>query len=172
MIIIPQNDMASNNLNAPTANPPLATFLDSPPPYDPQDGRTTVDNNKKADQLGSPHSHSQPQPQPQPQLQPQPSQPMLADLSIPVSYGAVMLPGPPPVHQYRGPNGEILYGLLPPTHPEMICLQQGHDEKTHYGILGLLAAVFWFPLGIGLCMLDSKVKCKRCHKVIDEGICG
>ena len=92
--------------------------------------KITADGSKKADQLGSPQS------QPQPQLQPQPSQPMLADLSIPASYGAVMLPGPPPVHQYRGPNGEILYGLLPPNHPEMICLQQGHDEKTHYGVLG------------------------------------
>ncbi|KAJ8696078.1 hypothetical protein PTI98_005976 [Pleurotus ostreatus] len=110
MIIIPQNDMASNNLNAPTANPPLATFLDSPPPYDPQDGRTTVDNNKKADQLGSPHSHSQPQPQPQPQLQPQPSQPMLADLSIPVSYGAVMLPGPPPFTSIVDPMGRFFTG--------------------------------------------------------------
>ncbi|KAF9501645.1 hypothetical protein BDN71DRAFT_1438231 [Pleurotus eryngii] len=159
MIIIPQNDMTST----PT-NPPLSTFLDSPPPYDPQDGKFTADNSKKPDQLGSP--------QPQPQLQPQSLQPMLAGPSIPVSYGATMLPGPPLVHQYRGPNGEILYGLLPPNHPEMICLQQGHDGKTQYGVLGLLAAIFWFPLGIGLCMLDSKVKCRRCQKVIDEGICG
>jgi hypothetical protein len=54
-------------------------------------------------------------------------------------------------------------------HPEMVCLQQGHVVRTRYGILGLLAAVFWFPLGVGLCLLDRKTKCERCGFVIEEG---
>lgn len=74
----------------------------------------------------------------------------------------------------------------------MICLQAGeHVPQTNYGILGesllslfpcpavvltgiigLLAAVFWFPLGIGLCLIDKKVKCSRCGITIDEGVCG
>jgi len=32
--------------------------------------------------------------------------------------------------------------------------------------LGLIAAVVWFPLGIGLCLLDRTVTCKRCGAVI------
>lgn len=36
---------------------------------------------------------------------------------------------------------------------------------------GVLAAIFWFPLGIGLCLLDKRVQCIRCGQVIDEGIC-
>lgn len=54
-------------------------------------------------------------------------------------------------------------------HPEMICLQQGHIIKTKYGILGILAAVFWFPLGIGLCLLDKRTKCERCGLLIEDG---
>lgn len=51
----------------------------------------------------------------------------------------------------------------------MVCLQQGHVIRTKYGILGILAAVFWFPLGIGLCLLDKRVKCERCGLLIEEG---
>lgn len=59
---------------------------------------------------------------------------------------------------------------LPPDHPEMICLQAGeHVRHTRFGLLGVLAAVFWFPLGIGLCLLDRRIVCKRCGRVIDDG---
>ncbi|KIP08421.1 hypothetical protein PHLGIDRAFT_18938 [Phlebiopsis gigantea 11061_1 CR5-6] len=90
--------------------------------------------------------------------------------------------GPPPpswpsmpatvVYNYVNPtNGDVVSSLLPPDHPEMVCLQQGHLPHTRYGILGVLAAVFWFPLGIGLCLLDRRVKCGRCGRIIDDGLC-
>ncbi|KAG2128958.1 uncharacterized protein EDB93DRAFT_1095763 [Suillus bovinus] len=80
----------------------------------------------------------------------------------------------PTVYHYQNPlTGERIASLLPPDHPEMICLQQGaHVTETSFGILGILAAIVWFPLGVGLCLLDRRVKCKRCGAVIDNGICG
>ncbi|KAI0093037.1 hypothetical protein BDY19DRAFT_921678 [Irpex rosettiformis] len=91
--------------------------------------------------------------------------------------------GPPPtnfpsmpattVYNYRNPmTGDIVCSLLPPDHPQMICLQQGHVLQTKFGMLGILAAIFWFPLGIGLCLLDRKVYCSRCGQLIDDSICG
>ena len=38
-------------------------------------------------------------------------------------------------------------------------------------ILGVIAAIVWFPLGIGLCLLDRRVQCKRCGESIEEGLC-
>jgi hypothetical protein len=98
----------------------------------------------------------------------------------------------PTVYYYNNPvTGDRITSLLPPSHPEMVCLQAGeHVPHTKYGILGesfrsdiklwksysycagLLAAVLWFPLGIGLCLIDRKVKCSRCGLTIDEGVCG
>ncbi|KIK69065.1 hypothetical protein GYMLUDRAFT_214027 [Collybiopsis luxurians FD-317 M1] len=79
----------------------------------------------------------------------------------------------PALYHYRNPlTQETVVSLLPPDHPEMICLQAGeHITESHFGLLGILAAVFWFPIGVGLCLLDRKVKCRRCGKVIDDGIC-
>ncbi|KAJ7282914.1 hypothetical protein C8J57DRAFT_1296960 [Mycena rebaudengoi] len=79
----------------------------------------------------------------------------------------------PIVYHYTNPmTGEHVASLLPPDHPEMVCLQAGeHVPYTNYGLLGILAAVFWFPLGIGLCLLDRRVKCSRCGRSIDEGLC-
>ncbi|KAJ7680591.1 hypothetical protein DFH06DRAFT_1163613 [Mycena polygramma] len=86
--------------------------------------------------------------------------------------GPSSLPNPV-VYYYDNPlTGEHVASLLPPNHPEMICLQAGeHVPHTNFGLLGILAAVFWFPLGVGLCLLDRRVKCSRCGKVIDDGIC-
>ncbi|KAJ7497565.1 hypothetical protein FB451DRAFT_1211958 [Mycena latifolia] len=80
----------------------------------------------------------------------------------------------PVVYHYNNPlTGEHVASLLPPDHPEMICLQAGeHVPHTNYGLLGILAAVFWFPLGVGLCLLDRRVKCARCGRVIEDGFCG
>ncbi|KAL0581352.1 hypothetical protein V5O48_000728 [Marasmius crinis-equi] len=83
--------------------------------------------------------------------------------------------GPPPtVYHYTNPvTGDHIASLLPPDHPEMICLQSGkHVRETSFGVLGILAAVFWFPLGVGLCLLDRRVKCRRCGQVITDGLCG
>ncbi|KIK00224.1 hypothetical protein K443DRAFT_679314 [Laccaria amethystina LaAM-08-1] len=84
-----------------------------------------------------------------------------------------MVPSPT-VYNYTNPRtGERIVSLLPPNHPEMICLQEGmHLPHTKYGLFGILAAVFWFPLGIGLCLLDRRVRCSRCGLHIDNGICG
>ncbi|CAK5265670.1 unnamed protein product [Mycena citricolor] len=75
-------------------------------------------------------------------------------------------------HYHNSRTGEHVASLLPPDHPEMICLQAGeHVPMTNYGFLGILAAVFWFPLGVGLCLLDRRVKCARCGHVIEDGFC-
>ncbi|KAI0789127.1 hypothetical protein C8Q75DRAFT_766578 [Abortiporus biennis] len=81
---------------------------------------------------------------------------------------------PTTVYNYVNPvTHEHVVSLLPPNHPQMICLQEGrHVTETKYGLLGILAAIFWFPLGIGLCLLDRKVKCTRCGMILDEGYCG
>ena len=97
------------------------------------------------------------------------------------------------VYHYVHPlTHERLASVLPPTHPEMRCLQEGgHVLQTNFGLLGtrlchvycalcpivlmfipgILAAIFWFPLGIGLCILDRRVKCSRCGLTIDGGLC-
>jgi hypothetical protein len=45
----------------------------------------------------------------------------------------------PTVYHYQNPlTGERIASLLPPNHPEMICLQEGcHVNETKYGILGM-----------------------------------
>ncbi|EKM74938.1 hypothetical protein AGABI1DRAFT_47176 [Agaricus bisporus var. burnettii JB137-S8] len=80
----------------------------------------------------------------------------------------------PTVYHYVNPTtGEHVTSLLPPDHPEMVCLQQGqHVKETRYGLIGVLAAIFWFPLGIGLCLLDRRVRCTRCGATTREGLCG
>jgi len=90
--------------------------------------------------------------------------------------GVALAPAMPatPVYHYVHPvTHEHVASLLPPDHPEMVCLQEGrHIAKSQFGILGILAAVFWFPLGIGLCLLDRRVRCVRCGKHISEAMCG
>ncbi|KAI5119816.1 hypothetical protein M0805_006949 [Coniferiporia weirii] len=92
------------------------------------------------------------------------------------AYAAMPSPNPQGtrgmVHHYQHPvTGHTIGTVLPPDHPEMLCLQEGrHIRASRFGILGILAAVFWFPLGIGLCLLDRRVVCTRCGNVIDGGI--
>ncbi|KAI5121956.1 hypothetical protein M0805_002027 [Coniferiporia weirii] len=92
------------------------------------------------------------------------------------AYAAMPSPSPQGargmVHHYQHPvTGHIFSTVLPPDHPEMVCLQEGrHIRTSRFGILGILAAVFWFPLGIGLCLLDRRVVCSRCGNMIDGGI--
>ncbi|KAI0058699.1 hypothetical protein BV25DRAFT_1189726 [Artomyces pyxidatus] len=103
-----------------------------------------------------------------------PTPPTLGAVS---TYYPVLTPalGPPTqVYHYQHPvTGERVTSLLPPDHPQMICLQEGrHIHESRFGLLGILAAIVWFPLGIGLCLLDRKVRCRRCGEHIDDGICG
>ena len=43
----------------------------------------------------------------------------------------------PTIYNYVHPvTREHIASLLPPNHPEMICLQQGHVPQTRYGLLG------------------------------------
>lgn len=98
-------------------------------------------------------------------------------------------PSMPMVHHYINPTtNEHITSLLPPDHPEMVCLQAGsHLRRSEFGFLGkpqselcvtlliaigtgVLAAIVWFPLGIGLCLLDRRVKCRRCGAILDGGI--
>ena len=50
------------------------------------------------------------------------------------------IPTMPPArvyHYVNQINGNHITSLLPPDHPEMVCLQRGsHDEETKYGFLG------------------------------------
>lgn len=40
-------------------------------------------------------------------------------------------------HYHNLANGNHITSLLPPDHPEMVCLQQGsHVEETKFGVLG------------------------------------
>ena len=44
---------------------------------------------------------------------------------------------PVTVYHYQHPTtGQVITSCLPPDHPEMICLQQGHVKETRYGLLG------------------------------------
>ncbi|KAL5507618.1 hypothetical protein ACEPAH_7074 [Sanghuangporus vaninii] len=80
------------------------------------------------------------------------------DPSLPYAPTSAPLAGPSGsnVYHYQHPvSGHVITTSLPPDHPEMICLQAGsHIRSTRFGLLGVLAAVFWFPLGIGR---DSRV---------------
>ncbi|CAE6482739.1 unnamed protein product [Rhizoctonia solani] len=130
---------------------------DSPPTYDVAIGSSTGSTTPPVPT--SPRLKSKDTPYPQPT--PQPHNGMII--------APALVPGPT-VFRYHNPHtGEVVSSLLPPDHPEMVCLQQGHIVKTRYGILGILAAVFWFPLGIGLCLLDKRTKCERCGLLIEDG---
>ncbi|KAG8680000.1 hypothetical protein FRC09_018567 [Ceratobasidium sp. 395] len=142
----------------------VVTREDNPPTYD------VAMSSSGSNRAASPPPQSDPafkskdapyNPQP-PAQQPQP-----------VAHNGMLIApamGTTPVYRYHNPTtGEVVTSLLPPDHPEMICLQQGHVVQTRYGILGILAAVFWFPLGIGLCLLDRRTKCDRCGLLIEEG---
>ena len=54
------------------------------------------------------------------------------------SYTPHPLTGSPTLYNYVNPRtGERVVSLLPPDHPEMVCLQGGeHIPHTDFGILG------------------------------------
>ncbi|KAF8718591.1 hypothetical protein AX14_011743 [Amanita brunnescens Koide BX004] len=79
---------------------------------------------------------------------------------------------PPRIYQYSNLLSDEQVASLPPGHPQMACVQAGmHDLHTTFGLLGILAAVFWFPIGIGCCLLDRRSTCRRCGAVLSTGFC-
>jgi len=66
------------------------------------------------------------------------------------------------VYHYVHPmTQQRITSLLPPDHPEMVCLQHGHERRSSFGLVGILAAIFWFPLGMACMFVDRKVRCTR-----------
>ncbi|EIM81272.1 uncharacterized protein STEHIDRAFT_162252 [Stereum hirsutum FP-91666 SS1] len=139
-----QSNAKSDSINQPMGNPPAYEY---------------VAGSSSQAPLGKPSEAKSymPPPPPPPQAQ---------------SYGATVPGHSTTVYHYQDPRtGQQISSLLPPDAPAMICLQQGeHIAQTQYGILGVLAAVIWFPVGIACCLLDRKVKCKRCGEIISSGI--
>jgi len=77
------------------------------------------------------------------------------------------------LYHYQNPEtGHLITSSLPPTHPAMICLREGHHipGPTHWGILGLLSAIVFFPVGVLCCLIDREVYCTRCGEVIQSGL--
>lgn len=77
------------------------------------------------------------------------------------------------LYHYQNPEtGHLITSSLPPTHPAMTCLREGHHipGPTHWGILGLLSAIVFFPVGVLCCLIDREVYCARCGEVIQSGL--
>jgi hypothetical protein len=98
---------------------------------------------------------------PPPQHQPQPT-------AMPAIHGTPLIDVPGTsgagvrVYHYVHPvTQQRITSLLPPDHPEMVCLQQGHERRSSFGLVGILAAIFWFPLGMACMLVDRKVRCTR-----------
>ncbi|KAJ3999279.1 hypothetical protein F5050DRAFT_1687351 [Lentinula boryana] len=133
------------------------TFNDNPPSYDSvTEGNDVAKSHETRDNK---HSLGAPS--------------MLSDSSPYTVHPGTASGSSPLLYHYRNPiTQETVVSLLPPEYPSMVCLQAGeHDTQTNFGILGILAAVLWFPLGIGLCLLDRRVKCRRCGEMIQDGMC-
>ncbi|KAF9241878.1 hypothetical protein BU15DRAFT_73216 [Melanogaster broomeanus] len=145
-------------------NSNMVSYNDNPPAYE------YVAAQVPAEDVQSPVPSDKQQPRPQVQQGPSIA-PIMSVHGRPAP--APIMYQPTVYHYQNHVTGDHLASLLPPEHPEMLCLQQGgHIPQTKFGILGVLAAIVWFPLGIGLCLLDRRVKCRRCGVTIDEGICG
>lgn len=74
----------------------------------------------------------------------------------------------PTVFNYLNPHtGETVVSLLPPNHPEMICLQTGHEKETQYGLLGQLAQYQYLCVGT----LPHHYFCRRtrCDCLVPSG---
>ncbi len=68
-----------------------------------------------------------------------PMQPLTPYMTAGPSYVPQTGPQNPIVYNYVNPaTGDRIASLLPPNHPEMICLQSGaHVPHTKYGLLGM-----------------------------------
>ncbi|KAJ7072077.1 hypothetical protein C8F01DRAFT_1076263 [Mycena amicta] len=82
-------------------------------------------------------------------------------------------PANPVVFHYHNPRtGEHVASLLPPDHPEMVCLQRGeHEPQTSFSLLGYIMALLGSPLGSASACSIARVKCGRCGQVLQDGLC-
>ena len=77
----------------------------------------------------------------QPNQPPTPTANIVGGPSVPRS-GIPSMPQTRVYHYVNPKNGNRVTSLLPPDHPEMVCLQQGsHVEETKFGLFG----EFLFP---------------------------
>ncbi|KAF9784321.1 hypothetical protein BJ322DRAFT_1064113 [Thelephora terrestris] len=160
MILSPSNNKQTLNTMGGQRDNVSQSYADTPPTYE-----VAVEENNGIARVQR-QSRDQ-------KISPQAQEPVTAYQSYPSNKHPVAGPSVPSmpqtrVYHYVNPNnGNHITSLLPPDHPEMVCLQRGsHVEKTKFGFLGIIAAIVWFPLGIGLCLLDRTVTCKRCGAVI------
>jgi len=59
-------------------------------------------------------------------------------------------------------TNKVVDSPLPPDHPVMQCIHDGHVPHSRFGIGGVVAAVLLFPLGFWKLMADREVSCIRC----------
>ncbi|CAG7850771.1 SubName: Full=Uncharacterized protein {ECO:0000313/EMBL:CCA78035.1} [Serendipita indica DSM 11827] len=101
--------------------------------------------------------------QPKPQQTPS-AEPYVGTSSVPATRAGAVT-----VYHYVHPvTQHRIDSLLPPDHPEMQCLQFGHVPHTRFGLAGILATIFWFPLGAACLLIDKKTVCSRCKKTIND----
>lgn len=81
--------------------------------------------------------------------------------------------GPPPsnipsmpattVYNYRNEfTGEVVCSLLPPDHPQMICLQHGHIPRSRFSVLGTFCCQFL----LYQCTNYQYSRCSRRHILV------
>jgi hypothetical protein len=66
-------------------------------------------------------------------------------------------------------TNKVVDSFLPPDHPIMQCMHEGHVPHSKFGIGGIIAAVCWFPLGFWMLMADRDVICARCGMMLKPG---
>jgi len=47
------------------------------------------------------------------------------------------------------------------------CAQGNHESRRHFGVIGILLAVFLFPIGLFCLGVDSERNCSRCGVRLD-----
>ncbi|KIL66356.1 hypothetical protein M378DRAFT_160771 [Amanita muscaria Koide BX008] len=76
------------------------------------------------------------------------------------------LPPPPPPVPAPGtgiPSAGVYFD------PYAVCREKGHEPKKSFGILGIIAAIVFFPIGLLCCFLDRWTVCRRCGATLAKG---
>ncbi|KAH0828011.1 hypothetical protein J3R83DRAFT_3659 [Lanmaoa asiatica] len=104
----------------------MVNYTDNPPPYE------HLTEQEPSDNVRSPSPVGKHQPKVS-AYQGSSSSPVVTLHVAPVP----VMPQPRVYHYQNPGTGEHLASLLPPDHPEMLCLQEGgHVPHTKFGILG------------------------------------